>query len=217
MCDTLGTTLGEAFAVGLNERMLAVVDGRPGLTDRELTDILAGKSAGPQAVNQAARALAASGSLVRARRPDGRIGNYPSGAVPPHVLPDYSAAAAPDSMTEDAVKAAVRMWLEKQGWEVKVRWGHAHGVDVEAVRGSERWVIEAKGGGSLQPMRVNYFLAILGETLQHMDDPVARYSIALPDMAQFRALWNRLPQLAKTRTAISLILVGRDASIVHLD
>ena len=63
--------------------MLAVIDGRPGLTDRELTDILTGKSAGQQAVNQAARALAASGSLVRAKRPDGRIGNYPSAAVPP--------------------------------------------------------------------------------------------------------------------------------------
>jgi hypothetical protein len=40
---------------------------------------------------------------------------------------------------------------------------------------SARWVIEAKGGGSLNPMRVNYFLAVLGELLQRMSDPCARH------------------------------------------
>jgi len=29
-------------------------------------------------------------------------------------------------------------------------------------------------------MRVNYFLGVLGETLQRMDDAQAKYSIALP-------------------------------------
>jgi hypothetical protein len=48
---------------------------------------------------------------------------------------------------------------------------------------------EAKGCGSLQPMHVNYFIAILGELLQRINDPGARYSIALPDMKQYRGLW----------------------------
>jgi len=41
--------------------------------------------------------------------------------------------------------------------------GGAHGIDIDAARGDERWIIEVKGCGSLNPMRVNYFLAALGE------------------------------------------------------
>jgi len=48
------------------------------------------------------------------------------------------------------------------------------GINVEALRKSERWIIEAKGGGSRDAMRVNYFIAMLGETLQRMSDPDAR-------------------------------------------
>jgi hypothetical protein len=46
---------------------------------------------------------------------------------------------------------------------------------LHARRGRERWIIEAKGAGSLDPMRVIYFLDLLGETLQRMDDPNAAY------------------------------------------
>ena len=66
-------------------------------------------------------------------------------------------------------------------------------------------------------MRVNYFLSILGETLQRMDDPSAKYSIALPDMKQYRNLWARLPSLAKQRTKINMILVSKDGSIEILE
>jgi hypothetical protein len=45
-------------------------------------------------------------------------------------------------------------------------------------------------------MRVNYFLGALGEILQRMEDPTAKYSIALPDLQQFRNLWKKLPSLA---------------------
>lgn len=62
-------------------------------------------------------------------------------------------------------------------------------------------------------MRVNYFLAILGETLQRMDDPAARHSIAFPDRQQYRRLWDRLPALAKRRTGITMLLVAEDGSI----
>jgi hypothetical protein len=40
-------------------------------------------------------------------------------------------------------------------------------------------------------MRVNYFLAILGEIPQRMDDPSARYSIALPSLREFKRLCER--------------------------
>jgi hypothetical protein len=74
-------------------------------------------------------------------------------------------------------------------------------------------VIEVKGSGSLNPMRVNYFLAVLGEILQRMHDPEALYSIALPDMAQFRGLWRRLPALAKSRTQISALFVSQSGHV----
>jgi hypothetical protein len=64
-------------------------------------------------------------------------------------------------------------------------------------------------------MRVNYFLAILGETLQRMNDPETDYSIALPDLKQFRNLWERLPALAKQRTGISILFVDRNGNITH--
>ena len=64
-----------------------------------------------------------------------------------------------------------------------------------------------------QPMRVNYFIGILGETLQRMDDPDARYSIAFPDMRQYRGLWERLPQLAKERTTIDMLLIDSKGNI----
>ena len=65
-------------------------------------------------------------------------------------------------------------------------------------------------------MRVNYFLAILGETLQRMSDQDARYSIALPDMNQYRRLWAKLPDLAKQRTQITLLLVSNIGEVDHL-
>jgi hypothetical protein len=90
------------------------------------------------------------------------------------------------------------------------------GIDLHATRGEERWIIEAKGAGSLNPMRVNYFLCVLGETLQRMDDPNAAYSIAFPDMKQFRNLWRRLPLLAKKRTGVTAIFVAEDGRVEQL-
>ena len=58
-------------------------------------------------------------------------------------------------------------------------------------------------------MRVNYFLGALGELLQRMDKPEAMYSIAFPDMQQFRRLWERLPALARERMQISALFVDK--------
>ncbi len=65
-------------------------------------------------------------------------------------------------------------------------------------------------------MRVNYFIAMLGEVLQRMSLPNARYSIALPDMVQFRRLWERLPALARQRTSITALFVSADGSVEHV-
>jgi hypothetical protein len=66
-------------------------------------------------------------------------------------------------------------------------------------------------------MRVNYFVVILGEVLQRMENPAARYSIALPDMRQFRGLWARLPSLAKKRLGITALFVGEDGEVEEVE
>ena len=194
----------------------------PGLSDREITDILIGPGAPQQSVNQTCRSLEGKGIIERKNRSDGRIGNY-------LLVSDihegvYRATSGnniqkEDPLSEDSLKKILEKWLIDQGWDTHIAWGRTQGIDIEAFRGNVRWVIEVKGRGSRNAMRVNYFLAVLGETLQRMNDPNARYSIALPDLDQFRSLWERLPSLAKKRTGISAIFVNEhgDVTLSEMD
>lgn len=109
--------------------------------------------------------------------------------------------------------ACVAAWLRAGGWGVRVAEGYAHGNDIEARRGSKRWLIEAKGAGSRPELRVDYFLVVLGCLLQRMSDAPAVYSIALPVHPQFERLWERLPSLAKKRIGISLLLVDSSGAV----
>ena len=146
----------------LKDRLLTLLRSTPGLTDREITDHLFGPNVGQQSINQAARALAVAGQIVRRARHDGKIGNYLAvlqdleGGEPPLA----AESAPPEAMSEDEVKRKVQAWLEASGWRVSVSWGREHGIDIEAKRNGQRWIIEAKGCGSLDPMRVNYFLSM---------------------------------------------------------
>ena len=202
----------------LKENVLALVRNTPGLTDREITDRLFGPAAAQQAVNQVARLLAAQGALERRWRHDGKLGNYPPEASQEPSLPDREShrsqpAGTVDSLSEDDVKRHLQAWLENAGWKVTVIWGRGQGIEIDADKSDRRWIIEAKGRGSLNAMRVNYFLGVLGELLQRMSDPEAKYSIALPDLPQFRRLWERLPELAKRRTTISALFVSESGHV----
>jgi hypothetical protein len=112
--------------------------------------------------------------------------------------------------SEDYIKQKIHKYLTDNGWEVDVAYGKKGGIDILAKKEALRWVIEVKGCGSRPPMRNNYFLTVLGETLQRMDCNETRYSIAFPDMEKFRRLWNELPNLAKERTKIDCIFVSDD-------
>jgi len=183
-----------------------------------------------QAVNIACRALALDGLLVRSKDvcPRCRATKLTNRVKASSALVDHDeiekSNLAPyrkesvkdhdvEALSEDEIKQVLVDWLSKDGWKTTVAWGNARGIDIEATRGKERWVIEVKGPGSRQPMRVNYFIGILGETLQRMDDPDARYSIAFPDLQQYRGLWERLPSLAKSRTKISIMFVSMDGEV----
>ena len=202
----------------LAERIISLLCSSPGLTDREITDHIAGTGAPQQPVNGACRQLEERGTLRRTQRADGRIGNYlrdkevePSAAIAK--IPDENL----DALAEDSIKLTLDRYLTAEGWTADVAWGRKAGIDIDARRGQERWIIEVKGRGSLSAMRVNYFIGILGETLQRMSDPDARYSIALPDLQQFRRLWDRLPELAKRRTQITAIFVSESGKVSHVE
>ncbi len=197
----------------VKEEIVEAVTQFPGMTDTELEKKY-GRS--HQTINIACRDLVAKGFLARQSNPNrkGNLGNYPTGKAPETLV--ITQPIVFDGLDEDAVKAHLKKWLEGQGWSVKVAWGKNHGVDLKAIKDGECWLIEAKGPGSRQAMRHNYFLGILGETLQRMDDKNARYSIAFPDMPVYRGLWMRLPSLAKQRTGIDMLLVTEDGQVTVL-
>lgn len=203
----------------LAQQILEAVQRRPGITDRWLAEALFGPGTPQQRVNPECRRMAALGLLDRIRRPDdGLIGNYGTEKEPRVLQTPPSVPVVKDSVfSEDQLKTVLKVWLEAQGWEAEIAWGKSHGVDIHARRKEERWIIEAKGSGSLDPMRVNYFLNALGETLQRMNDSEAVYSIAFPDLKQFRNLWTRLPLLAKQRTKITAIFVCSDGQVEKVD
>lgn len=198
----------------LAQQILEAVRRQPGITDRYLAEALFGPGTPQQRVNGECRRMAEQRLLNRRQRSDGRIGNYPdeqsSAAVP---LSPLMPAQEDDLFSEDQLKTHLKRWLEAKGWAVEIAWARLRGIDIHASRGVERWIIEVKGGGSRDQMRVNYFLAVLGETLQRMDDPRAAYSIALPNKKQFRNLWTRLPSLAKQRTGITALFVHDDGVV----
>ncbi len=197
----------------LKEKILEYITKLPGSTDTELEKEF---NVRHQVVNIACREMQKAGLLIRVKNPEknGLIGNYPAGMV----LLEKEASKEPERepLQEEDIKNILTQKLMSEGWFVKTAWGHTPGVDIDARRDKERWLIEIKGPGSRQPMRVNYFLSILGEMLQRMDDPNARYTIALPDMEQYRRLWERLPKLAKERTTIDIIFVDPDGGIVEM-
>lgn len=201
----------------MKERIIELLRENGNLSDREITDILVGKGAAQQPINQTCRDLESQGIIVRSKM-DGRIKNFlANNRLEPIVKPQEKKSVIENdpTLSEDILKKHLEGWLIQNGWKVQVAWGHSQGIDICAVQDSKRWVIEVKGEGSRQPMRVNYFLAILGESLQRMNDPESDYSIALPDLKQFRNLWERLPALAKQRTEISILFVDRNGNITH--
>lgn len=112
------------------ERLIALVRERPGMTDRELTEILKDKREQTAQVNQEARLLEGRGILVRRRREDVLIGNYPgdhSMAASPHA-PKPAIKQTPERLSEDEIKEALAAWLTSRKWRVSVMWGSARGV-----------------------------------------------------------------------------------------
>lgn len=197
----------------LKQKILELLESRPGLTDREITNILDGHKKRQQPVNIACRGLEQSGKLRRIIRPDGRIGNFLPSGVSSLSQVKQQQSQSTNLLSEDFVKKAVANWLVGQGWEVRIAWGGERGVDILSQRSTERWIIEAKGHGDYPQKQGNYFLNGLSELLQRMDDPSARYSLAFPDIPRYVGLWERLPKLVKDRLNLSMLFVDENGTV----
>ncbi len=133
----------------------------------------------------------------------------------PH-LPSPAAAAAP-AVTEDQVKQVVKEYLEERGFSVVVAWGRERGPDLDARRGTDRWIVEAKSEAPSGPQQVNYFLGALGELVQRMSDASARYALALPDHKQYRGLVDRWRSLARKRLRLAVFFVRPEGAGYAVD
>lgn len=182
-------------------------------TDRELANIILGKEKHQSPINQACNNLSKKKLIERTGSP---ILNR---LIQNNDLCENEIIAKPLTLglQEDKIKDILKQDLLSKKWNIDFfAPGNKPGTDIIARKEDQRWFIEVKGCGSRNSMRVNYFLSILGEILQRMDDPVAKYSIALPDMEQYRKLWNKLPALAKERTKIGIIFVKDELTIEYI-
>jgi len=199
----------------LGERILEELRrSAPALDDDELAELLGVRR---QAVNQECRRLELVGRLWRGQVQGTKIRNKLPGEVADAPIKTSGAFAqstdfgirSGDLLSENEIKEAVRSYLVDQGFEVEVAWGRSHGVDLLAVRGDERLMLEAKAEVARNAQNVNYFLGALGELVQRMSDRTARYGLALPDNRQFRGLVDRLPDVAIERLGLEVFFVRR--------
>ncbi|MDD3893619.1 MAG: hypothetical protein PHU36_01155 [Syntrophomonadaceae bacterium] len=115
-------------------------------------------------------------------------------------------------LSEDDVKGILEKHLVSQGWATKIAWGKETGIDIHAKRDETYWIIEVKGTGSSAEM-TKYFQVSLAQTLQAMNDPEAKYSIALPDIDFYRTKWMKLPSLAKEKLKVSVLFISANFKV----
>ncbi|HXA27347.1 MAG TPA: MarR family transcriptional regulator [Candidatus Angelobacter sp.] len=185
---------------GVSAQVLELLHATGPLSDRDLSRRL---DKGQPHINVVCSALVRRGYLARRPGPDGVMLNVPSDEG--EIL-----ASASMLMSEDTVKQRVAAHLESLGYTVTLMIGRQHGIDIDARRGSEHVVLEAKGEAALQPQQANYVIGALGELVQRLMDPDARYGLALPDNPQYRALVAKLPALARERLRFVAYFVGAD-------
>lgn len=178
------------------------------LHDGELASML---GVGPEVIKQVIRSLTTEGYVGRFPGKKGKFVTALTSKALTRLYQHRPDADPPtgERLSEDQVKRAVATHLESGGWTVQVAWGRTPGIDIEARRRGERLVIEAKGEAGLQPQQHNYFVGALGELVQRLDEPNARYGLALPNHRQYHGLVDRLPDEAKKRLNFIVFWVER--------
>jgi hypothetical protein len=200
----------------LEKDILKFLESNPGLTDRELAEAIQGHKSSIQYINQNCRGLESQGVIIRKKRDDGLIGNWLSdNHNASKLLLQIEEETKANDISEKKIKQFLGKYLTSGGWDHKIAWGVNPAIDIEAERGKERWIIQVKGSGPFHPVTINHFLSVLGEIIQRMDDPKCKYSIALPDLEEFRRLWERLPELSRNRMGITALFVNLQGNVTE--
>ena len=200
---------------GLSDKELAgAIKGYGALSNKELAEAIKGYGALSKCVNQKCRTLESQGILWRYKRDDGLIGSWLiENTYTQKIIRQNEMENRASDISEKIIKNILSNYLNSHGWTPKIFWGVSHGIDIEAMAGKNHWIIQVKGAGLFHPIIINNFLLALGEILQRMDDPNVKYSVALPDKEQFRRLWDRLPDLAKSKLGITALFVNPEGKV----
>lgn len=193
---------------GLRDKVVEFVRAHPSATQKEIAEGIFGLGAPQPRANGLVRALVADGTLIESNSRPKTYGCADGAPAKEPVEPQPKTL-----MGEDFVKESVKAWLEAQGFTVRVAYGREHGIDIEAFRDSERWIIEAKGSASRPEMWTNFFHNALGQIAIRMQDPSARYGLAMPDCQQYRRLWKKVPLLARERMRLSGLFVDEAGAL----
>ncbi len=119
-------------------RVLRYIRKYPGSTDHEITDHVLGPGKRQQSINQICRQLEGAGLVVRRKRSDGLIGNYPvDTAKRPSSFEESDEVKPNDPLSEDTLKNVLGSWLTSQGWTTMIAMGKKPSIDIDAKRGSE--------------------------------------------------------------------------------
>jgi hypothetical protein len=111
-------------------------------------------------------------------------------------------------MKEEQVVDTFRRWLASEGWTlVTPTDGY---TDVEAVRGPERLICEAKGTTSSAGLDCD---TAYGQLLRRMTDPAPgiRYAVVVPTSALMAAL--RVPSRVRQLLSVALYEVRDDMTV----
>ena len=108
---------------------------------------------------------------------------------------------------EDEIKSVLVQFFEQNGWDTEVHNGLEHGVDFQARKDDLCWKIEVKSEYKRDAANNNSFLYVLGQILMRMDSPNTYYGIALPKTEKYESLCAKIPQEAKKRTNIFVLIV----------
>jgi hypothetical protein len=115
-------------------------------------------------------------------------------------------------LSKNKIKQILINHLVSQGWSTNVT-RIPDEFDIKANRDGKRWLIAVRDGESRD--FVESFDSIIGRVVHIMEDQYTKNSVALPDTAPFRRLWERMPVLAKTRTSISALFVSDSGKVTE--
>ena len=109
----------------LSNLIVELLRNSPGLSDREITNLLRSPSDAQQPINTVAKKLAQKGIVLRQKRDDGLIGNYLADQIkyPAKAITTKLPPSGENHLTEDQAKSVLKCYLECKGWIVQVAWG----------------------------------------------------------------------------------------------